>query len=44
MVHQGACEQFMTVIGPDGDAHHQDHLHLDLGRYGPSGRVHKSCS
>ena len=26
---KGACGRFTTVIGPDGDRHHQDHLHLD---------------
>lgn len=28
-VHKGACGGFTTVIGPDGDRYHQDHLHLD---------------
>jgi hypothetical protein len=26
---KGACGRFTTVIGPDGDRYHQDHLHLD---------------
>ena len=25
-----SCAIFNTVIGPDGDRHHQDHFHLDL--------------
>jgi len=25
-----SCKIFTTVIGPDGDGYHQDHLHLDL--------------
>ncbi len=33
-VHAAACEQFLTVIGPDGDEWHQDHFHLDQGCHG----------
>lgn len=33
-VHADACKNFTTVLGPDGDAHHQDHFHLDLGCHG----------
>ena len=33
IAHGGACEIFTTVIGPDGDRHHHDHLHLDLARH-----------
>lgn len=29
----GACELFGAVLGPDYNAAHADHLHLDLGRY-----------
>ena len=29
-VHDRACGEFHTVLGPDSDAHHRDHLHLDL--------------
>ncbi len=36
-VHEDACKQFTTVIGPDGDAHHQDHFHLDLVQRGSKG-------
>ena len=28
-VHASACGPFGTVLGPDGDRFHQDHLHLD---------------
>lgn len=39
-VHEGACAEFTTVLGPDYDALHRDHFHLDLARrqYG-NGRV-----
>jgi len=42
-VHRGGCASFFTVIGPDGDRHHQDHLHLDLARYGMRGQIHRYC-
>jgi hypothetical protein len=29
-----ACTRFTTVLSPDADASHQDHLHLDLGCHG----------
>lgn len=29
----GACSQFSTVLGPGSDAHHSDHLHMDLARH-----------
>ena len=29
-VREDACEDFMTVLGPGSDAHHRDHIHLDL--------------
>jgi hypothetical protein len=29
-VHEAACGQFRTVLGPDADRHHRDHFHLDL--------------
>ncbi|QND53351.1 extensin [Phyllobacterium sp. 628] len=35
-IHKTSCEQFMTVIGPDGDAAHQGNIHLDLGCHGKS--------
>lgn len=27
-----SCDLFNTVIGPDGDRYHQDHLHIDLAK------------
>lgn len=30
--HQGACRRFQIVIGPDADAAHRDHFHMDMGR------------
>ncbi len=36
-VHSGACRTFTTVLGPDADRHHRDHLHMDLARHGASG-------
>ena len=36
-VHQGGCETFSTVLGPQYDAHHRDHFHLDLARRGRDG-------
>lgn len=36
-VHSGSCNLFATVIGPDGDRHHYNHFHLDLGRHGGNG-------
>lgn len=32
-VHLGACSLFQGVIGPDHDAAHRDHFHLDMGRW-----------
>ena len=29
-VHDRACGSFHTVLGPDSDRAHRDHLHLDL--------------
>ena len=29
-----ACTHFMTVLGPDADAFHQDNMHLDLACHG----------
>jgi hypothetical protein len=36
-VHDGACAQFSTVLGPDYDRNHHDHLHVDLAYRGPDG-------
>lgn len=38
-VHAAACGPFTTVLGPEADAFHQDHLHLDLQRRGADGRT-----
>lgn len=32
--HAAACARFTTVLGPDANAEHDDHLHLDLGCHG----------
>jgi hypothetical protein len=36
-VHDGACAEFTTVLGPDYDANHHDHFHVDLARRGVDG-------
>ena len=36
-VHAGACREFTTILGPEADAFHRDHFHLDLARHGRSG-------
>ena len=36
-INRSACRYFTTVIGPDGDVYHQDHLHLDHGLHGRNG-------
>lgn len=33
-VRDGGCDWFRAVLGPDYNAAHADHLHLDRGRYG----------
>ena len=40
-VHDGACSRFTTVLSPDYDANHHDHLHVDLARRGPDGARHR---
>jgi hypothetical protein len=32
-VRDGACRSFETVLGPEYNAAHRDHLHLDRGPY-----------
>lgn len=32
--HDSACANFTTVLGPEANAEHHDHLHLDLGCHG----------
>jgi hypothetical protein len=29
-IHQLACSQFATVLGPDANRDHRNHFHLDL--------------
>jgi hypothetical protein len=36
-VHDGACKEFSTVLGPEADAYHRDHFHVDLARHGRDG-------
>lgn len=36
-VHDGACREFTTVLGPDHDSFHKDHFHVDLARHGRDG-------
>ena len=36
-VRAGACEHFTTVLSPDYDSNHHDHLHVDLARRGADG-------
>jgi hypothetical protein len=36
-VHDGACNDFTTVLGPEYDANHKDHFHLDVARHGHEG-------
>lgn len=31
-LHEGACERFQIVLGPDANADHRDHFHFDMGR------------
>jgi len=38
-VHQGACDTFSTVLGPNYDANHRDHFHMDLARHGRNGSM-----
>ncbi len=34
IVHTSACKRFRTVLGPDYNAAHKDHLHFDMGGKG----------
>jgi len=36
LAHDAACGAFTTVLGPEANADHDDHLHLDLGCHGQS--------
>lgn len=33
-VHEAACGRFATVLGPDYNAAHADHFHVDMGGFG----------
>ncbi len=33
-VHEGACELFSVTLGPEYNATHADHFHMDMGRGG----------
>lgn len=37
--HGAACGRFTTVLGPEANAEHADHFHLDLGCHGQSCRA-----
>ena len=39
-VHDGACREFTTVLGPGSDSFHNDHFHMDLARHGRDGSMH----
>ena len=32
-IHQGACQAFDVVLGPDYNADHADHFHFDMGGF-----------
>ena len=36
LAHDAGCAGFTTVLGPEANAEHEDHLHLDLGCHGAS--------
>lgn len=36
LAHDAACGAFTTVLGPEANREHRDHLHLDLGCHGAS--------
>lgn len=36
-IHRSACRYFTTVLGPDANARHRDHFHLDLTNRGTDG-------
>jgi len=38
-VHRGACGTFTTVLGPNYDANHRDHFHMDLAWHGRDGKM-----
>ncbi|MEO5805572.1 extensin family protein [Devosia sp.] len=34
--HDAACSKFMTTLGPEANAEHHDHIHVDFGCHGKS--------
>jgi hypothetical protein len=42
LVHDRSCQTFTTVLGPNYDANHRDHLHMDLAWHGRDGQM-KIC-
>lgn len=38
-LHAGACNIFLTVLGPNYDANHRDHFHFDLAWHGRDGQT-----
>lgn len=40
MAHDGACEHFTTVLGPNYNSLHSNHFHLDLAHHGRDGLMH----
>ena len=36
-IHDGACTMFTTVLGPEYNAEHRDHFHMDLAHHGREG-------
>jgi len=38
-IHAQACRYFTTVIGPDGDRWHSDHIQLDLAKRDDAARI-----
>jgi hypothetical protein len=39
-VHDGSCEYFTTVLGPNYNSLHHNHFHLDLAHHGRDGLMH----
>lgn len=40
VAHDGACEYFTTVLGPNYNSLHSNHFHLDLAHHGRDGLMH----
>ncbi|MBA2126500.1 extensin [Hyphomicrobium methylovorum] len=38
-VHNGSCDYFSTVLGPNYNSLHSNHFHLDLARHGRDGTM-----